>query len=210
MKLAVFGGTGRTGRLTVRDALDAGHDLSVLARDPTLVALEHPKLRVVLGDVRDIDAVRATVRGTDAAIVMIGTALRMPGMTMSEGTDTIVRAARAERVRRLIVVSADGAGASRRGLPLPLRVGYLFIGQYIAEKERQERIARESGLAWTIVRPTQLTDGPPTGRAVTSRGPGTRNQVSRADLAAFLVAQTGSDEFVGHTPGLFGPSTLEA
>lgn len=79
MKVAVFGGTGRTGRLTVRDALDAGHELSVLARNPSRVELEHPRLRVVPGKMRDTDAVRATIRGIDAAIVVIGTPLRNPG-----------------------------------------------------------------------------------------------------------------------------------
>jgi putative NADH-flavin reductase len=166
--------------------------------------LEEEGVHLVHGEVIDSAAVRATMHATDAAIVAIGTPLRKPGMAMSLATQTIVGAARHEGVGRLIVVSADGAGESHRGLPPLLRIGYFFIRQYMAEKARQERIVRESGLRWTIVRPTQLTDNPPTGRVATSRISGVRNQVSRADLAAFLVDQLDSAEFVGLTPGLFG------
>lgn len=204
MKVALFGGSGRTGRLTAQLALEAGHGISILARDPASVGLANPQLRIVTGDARDVAAVRSTLRGTDAAIVAIGTPLRSPGTTMSEGTATIIGAAQAEGVGRLIVVSADGAGHSRQAIPFPYRIGYFFVGRYMAEKERQEAATRGSGLAWTIVRPAALTDGPATGQAVTSRVSGARNEVSRADLAGFLVDQLESTEFVGKTAGLFG------
>lgn len=57
MKLTVFGGTGRTGQLVVEQALAAGHEVIVLARNPEKVAIQHPALEIVQGDVQDAAAV---------------------------------------------------------------------------------------------------------------------------------------------------------
>jgi uncharacterized protein YbjT (DUF2867 family) len=52
-----------------------------------------------------------------------------------------------------------------------------------------ERAVRESGLSWTIVRPTWLTDDPPGAHAITlTQDPYADGMLARSDLAATLVA----------------------
>ena len=70
------------------------------------------------------------------------------------------------------------------------------------DKDRQEAIVMASGLDWVIVRPAVLTDKPAAGRVqATVDLQGVRGgQISRADVAAFVVAQTGRDEWLGQTP----------
>jgi putative NADH-flavin reductase len=205
MQIALFGGTGRCGQIVVRRALDGHNGVSVLARNASRVEQTDQRLRVVLGDALDRSTVAATLAGTEAAIVLIGMPLRKPGTVMSDATATIVEEMHAAKVDRLLLVSADGAGDSRRELPFLTRLALPFVGAFMAEKERQERIARESDLRWTIVRPAQLTDGPATGRAVTDRRRGS-NQVSREDVAAFLLEQLASTGFIREATGLFGPA----
>ena len=41
MKIAVFGGTGQTGRAFVTQALDAGYSVRMLARNPEKMEIEH-------------------------------------------------------------------------------------------------------------------------------------------------------------------------
>ena len=54
-----------------------------------------------------------------------------------------------------------------------------------------ERALRASGLAWTVVRPTWLTDDPPGAHAISvTQDPGADGMLARADLAAALVAAT--------------------
>ena len=53
MKLAVFGGTGRTGRLLVEQALAAGHQVTVLVRTPSKLQIGDERLRTVQGDALD-------------------------------------------------------------------------------------------------------------------------------------------------------------
>lgn len=53
MKLMIFGATGGTGRQVVKQAVAAGHDVTVLARDPARVAAPD-RVNVIGGDVLTI------------------------------------------------------------------------------------------------------------------------------------------------------------
>lgn len=56
-------------------------------------------------------------------------------------------------------------------------------------REAAERILRGSGLPYTIVRPTWLTDDPPGAHALTlTQQPDTDGMLARSDLAAAMVA----------------------
>ena len=68
----------------------------------------------------------------------------------------------------------------------------------------QERIVRRSKLAWVIVRPVILTNGPKTKayRALVNPRSWTCGFISRADVADFLVKQIDSDAFLHKTPVL--------
>jgi uncharacterized protein len=70
--VTVFGGTGKTGRHLVRLALDAGHRVTVLARTPAKLDLEHERLHVLQGDIGDPAAVATAVQGADAVLSVLG------------------------------------------------------------------------------------------------------------------------------------------
>src|SRR5204863_6637918 len=76
MKIAVFGGTGRTGREVIRLAIQAGDEMTVLARSASSVGVQHPRLRVSAGDVTDADAVARVVEGQDAVVSSLGATRR--------------------------------------------------------------------------------------------------------------------------------------
>jgi len=73
-----------------------------------------------------------------------------------------------------------------------------------ADKDAQERIVRESGLEWVIVRPMILAKGPWTNdyRASVDLKPGRRPYISRADVADFLARQLTDNTFVHKTPAI--------
>src|ERR1700730_943274 len=73
MKLLIFGGTGRTGRALVEQALQQGNAVTVLARDHAKLAMAHENLRVMKGDVADYESVETTIKSQDAVISALGT-----------------------------------------------------------------------------------------------------------------------------------------
>ena len=204
MEIAVIGGTGRTGRRLVEQALAAGHVVRILAREPSKAGRLSDGSEIKQGDVLDRGMVKTLIAGVDAVVCLPGASQTKPGSIMSDGTRNIVQAMEATGVRRLVLVSSDGAGETRTELPLTLRLGSFFVKKFMAEKEAQEKIVRASDLDWTIVRPGQLTDGPITGKVATNRaGRKLTGKVSRADLAVFLLGQLADRSSIHHSPQLF-------
>lgn len=70
--IAVFGATGQTGRHVLSHALQQGHKVRALARDPGKLRVEQDGLTVITGDFDSIEALRETVRGATHVICCAG------------------------------------------------------------------------------------------------------------------------------------------
>ena len=205
MNLLVIGATGGTGTEVIKQALAAGHRVTALVRDPNKLPLQHPALRVVQGDVLDATAVARALEGCEAVVSALGVKLgQPPGSTRSRGTRTLVELMQLGAVRRLVAVSTVGAGDSRRAQSMISRwlLPRLIGAARLAEADAQEAIIAASALAWTIVRPPRLVDGPMTGSAQAAVGLRTsmRSQIRRADLAHFLLDEAVKNQFVRAAP----------
>lgn len=196
MHIALFGATGGTGRQIASQALQEGHAVTALVRDPSRLQPSEAgepsptaAMTIVEGNVLDPGAVAQTVAGADAVFVALGTTRRNPPDVVSSGTAVVIDAMKAAGVRRLVVVSSLGVADSRDQVPWWFKIlRATFLRSRFVDKEVQEQLVRESGLDWTILRPGGLTDGPPTGRGDL----GTQDSVqagliSRADVAAMAL-----------------------
>lgn len=204
MHIALFGATGGTGREVLRQALEAGHTVTALVRNPNRLSLAHPGLTLVTGDVLTPADVAQTLTGTDAVIVSLGTTANNPDDVVSRGTRNIVDAMRDQGIRRVVVVTSLGVGDSRDQVPLFFRVLVkTALRGVMADKEEQERIVVSSGLDWTIVRPGGLVDGPPQGNYTAGLDKSiTSGQVRRGDVAAFVLEQLTDDRYLHATPAI--------
>ena len=205
MKLAIFGATGRTGRLLVEQALAAGYDVVALARIPSKLPLQDARLSVVQGDVTDPAAVTAVVRGADAVISVIGHAKGAPPDVQTVAARHIVAAMRQNGVRRLISLTGAGVDAPQDRptvlhhlIKLALRIA---AGPVLRDAVGHAAVIRQSGLDWTIVRAPMLTEGPRVGSyRVGWVGVDTGPRLARSDLAAFLLAQVTDRTYLGQLP----------
>src|SRR5438093_4360044 len=100
-RVLIVGATGGTGRQLVEQALERGHIVTALARDPAALRVEHPRLTVVRGDVLDYLSVEVAVRGQDAVLSALGhKRFFYPTHILSEGTRNLLRAMEAQGVQR--------------------------------------------------------------------------------------------------------------
>jgi putative NADH-flavin reductase len=200
-KILVLGATGPTGREVVSQALEQGHQVTAFVRDPKRMPITHDRLRLVTGDVTDEGpALPAAIRGQDVVISALGV-----GMTF-KSHDLIVRSMprivagmEPQGVTRLIFTSAFGVGSTWIDVPPFLRIIMrLLLRDVYADKAAGEEVLRRSQLDWTLVYPVGLTHGPRTGRyRVGERLPlHGLPRVSRADLAAFLLAEINDPTYV--------------
>ena len=196
-RVLIIGASGGIGFEAVRLALQAGHPVRALVRNPERIGIDHPLLETLSADVTDAEAVRAALEGVDAVIQAIGLApslyrMLTPIEVFSKTTAMLVAGMARAGVRCLVAVTGCGAGDSRRAFGLPEGIGHrLFLGTAHDDKDRQEAIIRASDLDWLIVRPTILTNGPGRGRyqVLVGRDTWRNGLISRRDVAEFLVRE---------------------
>jgi len=76
MRIAVFGGTGATGRLLIDQALDRGLSVTAYARHPEKLGIEDDRLTVVAGELSDSAAIDEPSRDRTPSSVCSGRADR--------------------------------------------------------------------------------------------------------------------------------------
>jgi putative NADH-flavin reductase len=209
MKLTIFGATGGTGSALAAQAVAAGHEVTVVVRDPArLAGPASSRLRVVTADVLDPAAISPAVAGADAVISAIGP--RGTGATTisQDSVASIIAAMRETGVRRLMTVSGsivadEGDGVLLRYLAKPI-FRATALRHVCADMRRAESEVRASGLDWTIMRPPRLTDKPAAGsyRTALDRNLPHGLTISRADLAACMLARLDDPATVGRVVGV--------
>jgi putative NADH-flavin reductase len=207
-RVLIIGATGGTGRQLVAQALERGHEVTALVRDPAALDLTHDRLRVVRGDVLDPASLVDATRGQDAVISALGHKKYFPpNRILSDGTRNIMRAMDVCGVRRFICETALGTGdaTGRLGLYYTLFVIPVILPAYFWDKTRQEQLVAQSRLDWVIVRPGALTDGGRSGKYKHGARVGSflrTVRISRADVAHFMLNQLTDDRYLSAAPGV--------
>jgi putative NADH-flavin reductase len=194
VKITVLGATGGTGTCLVRQALDRGHDVTAVVRDPSRLAADLAgRLEVHVAGTLSAEAVAPAVAGSEAVLSALGGHGNGPTSVGRDGAAAAIEAMRDGGVSRLIVVSASGAYPGPGDDPFTRWVVKPILGRVLkhpfADMRRMEETVRASGLDWTIVRPPRLTNGRRTGRYRTRTGRNVLGGVilSRADLADCML-----------------------
>jgi len=217
MKVLVAGGTGFIGSYLCRALAEGGHDVTALSRSGSETS---EGVDVVRGDVTDYDSIAGAVEGKDAVVNLVALSpLFEPkgGNVMHDrihrgGTENLVNAAEAGGVDGFLQLSALGADSDGDTA-------------YIRAKGQAEEIVRQSGLDWTIFRPSVVFGEGGEFVSFTKRlkgmfAPGlplyplpgggkTRFQpIHVEDLVPMLVDTLEEEEHVGETYEVGGPETL--
>jgi nucleoside-diphosphate-sugar epimerase len=210
MNVTLFGATGQIGRLVIRDLLARGHDVTAYVRNPGKLGSRDPRLSTIAGELSDEAGIRQAVRGADAVISALGPLLRRgsTGTPVTDGTKNIVAAMQIERVGRYIGLATPSVPDERdhptlKAKILPVVAGRLFPNA-LNELIGMTTAVTQSDLDWTIARITRPTGAKPKGtvRAGFLGRDKVGSVMSRADIAAFLVAQLTDATFSRAAPAI--------
>jgi uncharacterized protein YbjT (DUF2867 family) len=163
MKVFLVGASGKTGLLLLEELLSSSHEVVAYVRTKASIALEHPNLTVVEGQLNETDKLRSVIAGADACISTLGGAsLSKHSNAIMQGIDLIVRLLEEANVQRFLYLSSYGAGDSRKSMPQPVRflIADLMLRVPLADHTTNENRIIGSGLNWTIVRPGGSPMGP--------------------------------------------------
>lgn len=147
--VVVTGAAGFVGSRTCAMLTERGVKVRALVRNATKAAerLGHLKLEIRSGDVRDAESMRSACQGAGAIVHLAAIAIEKGGesyeKTNAEATQNVIDAAKAESVERFIDMSQNGADS---------KSPYRFLNS----KGTAEDMVRESGLKWTVLRPSVI------------------------------------------------------
>jgi nucleoside-diphosphate-sugar epimerase len=210
MNVTVFGATGEIGRAVVGKLLADGHTVTAYVRNSGKLSDVDPRLVIVSGELSDAQRIRDSIRAAEAVISCLGPSLnrRGDGMPVTEGTRNIVAAMVAEHVDRYVGLATPSVPDERdtptmKARILPVMAGLLFPNA-LQEIVGMSRAVTDSGLDWTIARITSPNNREPKGtwRAGFLGRDKVGSAMSRADIAAFLVAQLGDDTYSRAAPAI--------
>lgn len=197
MRVLVIGGHGKVARLLTPLLLARGHTVTGVVRNPDHsadVVSDGATAAVADVETMDVTALAGLVHGQDAVVWSAGAGGGDPARTYAVDRDAAIRsmdAAEQAWVGRYVMLSYFGAGPDH---DVPQQDPFF---PYADAKSAADAHLEASRLAWTILRPSRLTDDPPTGRIETSRTTRAAGSVARSDVA-LVVAESVS------RPGLAG------
>lgn len=207
MKLVVFGATGPTGLHLVKQALDQGHTVTVLVRDPEKMASlmqPHDKLQVQKIDLSKEEDLVGPMKKVDAVLSALGSRAGMftPCSLYTDSITSITGAMRKANVKRLVCVTSWGS-KDEPGLPWIISwfLKPTFLRNVLANMGEMEDYLQEkcTELNYTVVKPPGLSNNPSEGKEVKTReGQYVENVSSslpRENLAKFMLSCLSNNQF---------------
>jgi len=151
MKVFITGATGFVGQELVQQLQQAGHTVRLLVRSrssrPVQEAISRYGAEVHVGNVLEAASLEGALRGMEAAIHLVGVISEVGESTFenvhTRGTQNVVAAAQAAAIRRFIQMSALGTRPNA-------------TARYHQSKWAAEELVRQSGLDYTIFRPSLI------------------------------------------------------
>jgi uncharacterized protein YbjT (DUF2867 family) len=208
-RIAIVGGHGQVARHLLVELRRSEHTPVALVRKEEYrqeIESRGAEMRLLDIEAQDASAFAAAFEGCDAVVFAAGGGpdgnLERKRTVDLEGSLKSIEGARQAGIERFVQVSAI-----RVDDPLPPDTDDVWRA-YVEAKRDADIAVRDSGLAWTIIRPGRLTDEPATGLVALGSSLD-RGDVPRADVAAVLAAVIDQDATVGRQWNLVsGPTPV--
>lgn len=209
MKIVLFGASGKTGQVLLKKALQEGHEVVAYVRRSASIAISHPSLTIVEGQLHETQKIQEIMRGVDACISTLGGAsLTKRSPQIVDGIQQIIQTMEKERVPRFLYLSSFGASESKKYMPQPIRflICDCILRVPLSDHNINEKRIFESSLEWTIFRPGGLSNGPETNKikhgseAFTLKG---NPSISRENVARFMLQQLSDTSYVRKSVWMF-------
>ncbi|CAG5925099.1 unnamed protein product [Menidia menidia] len=202
MKIALLGATGQTGQYVVKQALEQGHTVTAIVRNPAKLTLNHDNLKVVQADIFSADSLKTHFKEQDAVMSCLGFPASffsgVTGYTMSMAA--VVSAMREARVNRVITMTSWYTDPNS-GTQAPYLIRFLLLPMIRSVLsnmyEMESFLKKTEDINWTVVRPPGLKNLAATAQEFqTHEGyfvPSDSSQapnsgVGRGDVARFMLS----------------------
>lgn len=213
IRIAVIGGTGKSGKYLVKELVKQGFHFKMLVRNaksrPTSNLLsENLKIEIVNGDANNYEEIRSLIDGCQAVISTLGLGIPASEKTIfSQSTSNIIRAMNECNIQRYVVVTGLNVDTpfDKKSPKTKFATNWMYENYPISTKNRQTEyeILSASNLDWTLVRLPLIEQTDARNPIKTSLEDCEGEKISATDLAHFLIEQLSDETFVRQTPFLW-------
>lgn len=157
MKIALIGATGFVGSAILREALDRGHEVKAIVRNPDKLTVKHQRLTVEQGNALDPDKLGTQLQGSDIVISAYNAGWGNPNLYQEflEGAQNIQESVKKSGVKRLLVIGGGGSLFISPDLQIvdtPDFPSFIKPGA-TAARDYLNILKQEEELEWTFVSP---------------------------------------------------------
>ncbi len=221
MKICIIGASGKLGQYMTQHALDRGYEVVGVCRTQSVPKLERfaERITIVPGPTNDPEVIAQAVRGCDGVL----TVLAPWGMDdYASGTAQAVLDHAEPRARLVFScgwhITRDGKDVYSIKLKALVKIGGFFarLARVVDLDDQVEACNRifASDSRWTVVRGSDLEEGPSEGVPVWSRHVGDpilqSNRTRRTDFALFMVDAVTNDALVQEAPAIVSRTSPSA
>lgn len=208
MKVTIFGATGALGSECMQQALDAGHDITVLVRNPDkLAASVQDKITIIKGDALEkSDVEKSLPAGTEAIMFAIGVDKNSPEDLCTDVTRHIIHFMPKLAINRLVWCGGGSTFVEQDQIGLGAKFVRWFSATFLAlrhfDKEHQyQLLLQHRDINWIGIRPLQMNAGAKSGhyRLGFDRFSG-MSKISFSDCAHAMVTMLNEDRWIGKAP----------
>jgi nucleoside-diphosphate-sugar epimerase len=204
-KVAVLGGTGKSGQFLVRKLINSNIRVRLLFRNPSVFKDPNPPIEWIRGDARDAESVFGLIKDCDAVISTLGQPKDEPSI-FSNASRNVIRAMDFFQIKRYIVTTGlnvdtpqDKKSSYSASATAWMKANY---PETTADKQLEWEMLCMSNLDWTLVRLPliDLTEQESEVKISLVDCPG--EKVSATSLAGFLVGQLDDKTYLRQSPFL--------
>jgi NADPH:quinone reductase-like Zn-dependent oxidoreductase len=201
----VLGGTGRTGKHFISIALNEGHKVIALVRNPEKIDARNDNIKLIKGSIHDYRSIDDLLTGVDFVISMLGDAkLQKLENVNTEFVKKLIPAMRRQKVKRFLY---QAGGFSR---PYKEKLPFIFwvlkntlvrfsglLGQHRDNEAVIEYLTKEADdIEWMVHRASIISDGASKGNLLKSK---TKNSLATFEDCAMYNYKLLSDDSAIHT-----------
>lgn len=204
-KIAVIGGTGKSGKYLVKQLLSQGLHFKMLVRNADNLQINSSLVEVVEGNANDYEAIRSLLTDCQAVISTLGLG-QPPSETsiFSQATTHVIRAMNECNVSRYIVVTGLNVDTAfdQKSPKTKFATDWMYANypKTTSDKQTEYNILLDSHVDWTLVRLPLIEQTDVSGDIAISLEDCPGDKISATDLAIFLIAQLSDSTYIKQSP----------
>lgn len=205
IKIAVIGGTGKSGKYLIKQLVSQGFQLKALVRNPESFTINSPLVEIVHGNAADYTSILELLKGCSAVISTLGLGIPASEKNIfSTAITNILQGMEHYNISRYIVITGLNVDTpfDNKSPKTKFATDWMYSNYPLTSQNKQLEysILAESSVGWTLVRLPMIeqTDTDCEIQLSLEDCPG--DTISSTALAIFLIHQLSDDRYIQKAP----------